>query len=80
MKNYKPYVIIFLIIFATLVGYFIYSQIEEKNAVTECSAKASQAVKENNPTTSNGINPEAGNQIYDVFFKACMGKNGYEIN
>ena len=73
MKSNTVYIVWGLLILAAVAGYFIYANVNERSAVAECSASASQAIKTNNPQTAS-----EGDQIYNVFFKACMGKRGFE--
>ena len=73
MKKYNLYIVIAIIIFAVLVGYFIYAQITGKSAVSKCSKNAEEAVKKVNPaTTAEGV------QMYNISFKGCMGTKGYQ--
>ena len=78
MKNRKSSIAILLLVIAILVGYLAYSQAKEKKVISECSEKATQAVKKANPVTVAGVNVDEGNKIYDISFKSCLGKNGYE--
>jgi hypothetical protein len=72
-KGNQLYLAAALLLVALIAAYLIYTQVSERNAVADCAVHAGDAVKRNSPQSVKD-----GNGIYDAFFKACMGKRGFE--
>lgn len=60
-----------------LVGLYAFNFHREKTAISTCSVHAAEFVK-TNARSAGDLSANDGDTLFDVAFKACMGKRGYE--
>lgn len=69
MKSLQLYVVVAILVGALLISFQIY----QKNSVAVCTEKSSEVVK-----SREGISISNAKALYDLFYKACMGRRGFE--